>query len=77
MPKLYGEEDAPHMQLLGAASAPPVVQVPQVRVETSDPLATLLAAEPALGTDPIVTAAAEAARSQTAPPAEPSVRMLH
>ncbi|MBW1876510.1 MAG: glycosyltransferase family 4 protein, partial [Deltaproteobacteria bacterium] len=37
----------------------------------------LLAAEPALGTDPIVTAAAEAARSQTAPPAEPSVRMLH
>jgi len=79
VPKLYGEEDAPHMQLLGAASAAPMIQVPQVPVETSDPLADLLAAEPALGTDPIVTAAAEAARSQAADAAhatEPSVRML-
>ena len=73
VPKLYGGENAPHMQLLGAASATPMVQVP---VAPADPLAELIAAEPALGTDPIVTAAAEAARSQAAQPAEASVRML-
>ena len=28
VPKLYGGENAPHMQLLGAASATPMAQVP-------------------------------------------------
>ena len=74
VPKLYGEENAPHMQLVGAASARPMVQVP---VETPDPLADLIAAEPALATDPIFVAAAEAAYAQAAPPSEPAVRMLH
>jgi glycosyltransferase involved in cell wall biosynthesis len=68
VPKLYGEENAPHMQLLGAASAAPMART---RVETPDPIAKLIAAEPALAADPIVAAATEAAQS-----AEPSVRML-
>jgi glycosyltransferase involved in cell wall biosynthesis len=74
VPKLYGEENAPHMQLLGAASAAPMRQAP---VETPDPIAALIAAAPALVTDPVVMAAAEAAQSQPAQPTEPSVRMLH
>jgi glycosyltransferase involved in cell wall biosynthesis len=68
VPKLYGEENAPHMQLLGAASAAPMARPPD---ETPDPVAELIAAEPALAADPIVAAATEAAQS-----AEPSVRML-
>ncbi len=68
VPKLYGEENAPHMQLLGAASAAPMART---RVETPDPIAKLIAAEPALAADPIVAAATEAAQC-----AEPSVRML-
>lgn len=71
LPKLYGEEDAPHMHLLGAASAAPTAQIP---VQAPDPLAALLEAEPALATDPILTAAAEAVHAQAA---EPGVRMLH
>ncbi|MBW1906650.1 MAG: glycosyltransferase, partial [Deltaproteobacteria bacterium] len=74
VPKLYGEEDAPHMQLLGAASAAPMRQAP---VETPDPISALIAAAPALATDPVVMAAAEAAQSQPAQPTEPSIRMLH
>jgi glycosyltransferase involved in cell wall biosynthesis len=73
VPKLYGEEDAPHMQLLGAASAAPMVQAP---VETPDPVAELIAAEPALATDSIVTAATEAARAEAAKLSEPGVRVL-
>jgi glycosyltransferase involved in cell wall biosynthesis len=73
LPKLYGEENAPHMHLLGAASAAQMVQAP---VEAPDPLAELIAAEPALAMDPIFTAAAEATHSQATQPAEPSVRML-
>jgi glycosyltransferase involved in cell wall biosynthesis len=74
VPKLYGEENAPHMQLLGAASAAPMARPP---VETPDPVAELIAANPALAADPIVAAATEAAQSQAVDPAEPSVRMLH
>ena len=77
VPKLYGGEDAPHMQLLGAASAAPMAQVP---LDLPSPLTELIAAEPALATDPIVTAAAEAAaeatQSRAARPTEPNVRML-
>ena len=72
VPKLYGEEDAPHMHLLGAAGGyviptppPPPTPAPapaptQVGVPTQ-PFQDLLTTEPALATDPILTAAAEAA----------------
>lgn len=73
VPKLYGEENAPHMHLLGAASGKPMAQA---SVQPSDPLLELIAAEPALGTDPILIAAAEAAQSESPHPAEPGVRML-
>jgi glycosyltransferase involved in cell wall biosynthesis len=73
VPRLYGEENAPHMQLLGAAGAGPMPRAP---VEVSDALAQLVAAEPALATDPILTAAAEAARAQAAQTSEPEVRMI-
>jgi glycosyltransferase involved in cell wall biosynthesis len=74
VPKLYGEEDAPHMQLLGAASAAPIAQAP---LETPNLVAKLIAADPALATDPILTAAAEAAQApQAEQPAEPGVRVL-
>jgi glycogen(starch) synthase len=72
VPKLYGGENAPHMQLLGAASGGPMPQ-PSVEAER---LIELIAAEPALATDPIFTAAVEAAREQPARPAEPVVHML-
>jgi glycosyltransferase involved in cell wall biosynthesis len=74
VPRLYGEENAPHMQLLGAAGAGPM---PRARVEKSDTLAQLVAAEPALATDPILTAAAEAAQAQAAQTSGPEVRMIH
>jgi glycosyltransferase involved in cell wall biosynthesis len=60
VPKLFGEEDAPHMQLLDAASAASRGQEPLPRTAATH-LAELIAAEPALATDPIFTAAAEAA----------------
>jgi glycosyltransferase involved in cell wall biosynthesis len=64
VPRLYGEEDAPHMHLLGAASAGSEggYRAP-LEPETLEPFAALIAAEPALGTDPLFTAALEAARS--------------
>jgi glycogen(starch) synthase len=73
VPRLYGEEVAPHMHLLGAASTEPILQAP---VETHEPLAELLAAEPQLATDPIVAAASQAAHSQPTEPVEPDVRIL-
>lgn len=81
VPKLYGEEDAPHMHLLGAASAESIperpVQAPnQGAKQAPDPFTQLLAAEPALATDPILTAAAEAAQADAARLAEPDVRMI-
>ena len=78
VPKLYGEENAPHMQLLGAASAgpmPPMAQAP-APAETPSPIAELIAAEPALAADPIIAAATEAAHAPVAPAAESGVRVL-
>jgi glycogen(starch) synthase len=73
VPKLYGEENAPHMHLLGAAAGEPMPQIP---VEVSSRLAELLAAEPRLATDPILSAATEAARTPSAPPGATSVEVL-
>lgn len=66
VPRLYGEEDAPHMQLLGAAGARPEtpasgsthVDAPTERLEG------LMTAEPTLATDPLFTAAVHAAEDQ-------------
>ena len=65
VPKLYGEEDAPHMHLLGAAAAgsESTNDEPASTPREMELLSALIAAEPALGTDPIFTAALEAARS--------------
>jgi glycogen(starch) synthase len=67
VPKLYGEEDAPHMQLLGAASARPSDETAMdTPSHVPAPFSALLAAEPALATDPIFVAAMEAAMSEAA-----------
>ena len=71
VPRLYGEENAPHMLLLGAASAQ---AMPPAPVEPLDVLTELISAEPALATDPILTAAAEAAQAHQ--PSGPEVRMI-
>ncbi|MGB8332106.1 MAG: glycosyltransferase [Polyangiales bacterium] len=79
VPKLYGAENAPHMHLLGAASAGPLAHSPTTapaQVGTRDRLAELLAAEPALATDPIFRAAVEAARSRAMQTSRPGVRKL-
>jgi glycosyltransferase involved in cell wall biosynthesis len=83
VPRLYGEEDAPHMQILGAASADSMAETPtpsqaprQGRSRPPDLLSQLIAAEPALATDPIFTAAAKAAHAEAAATGEPSVRMI-
>ena len=66
VPKLYGEEDAPHMHLLGAASAAPTPEVwTDAPRQVPEPFAALLAAEPTLATDPIFIAAVEAAQAET------------
>jgi len=80
VPKLYGEENAPHMQLLDAASAGAMAQFPApapLPGATRDLLAQLIAAEPALAADPIFTAAVEALRSRPGQALRPGVRMLH
>ena len=62
VPRLFGEEDAPHMQLLDAASEEPRTQDEHPpAVVTTRQWAELIAAEPALATDPIFVAAVEAA----------------
>ncbi|MGB3051871.1 MAG: glycosyltransferase [Polyangiales bacterium] len=83
VPRLYGEEDAPHMQILGAASAESMPEAPaparapvQVPFASHDPLTALIAAEPALATDPIFTAAAAAAHAGAPTPGEPGVQMI-
>jgi glycosyltransferase involved in cell wall biosynthesis len=73
LPRLYGEESAPHMHLLGAASAQPM---PRASAEVSDTLAALVAEEPALATDPILTAAVAAAEAEAAHPSGPEVHMI-
>lgn len=72
VPKLYGEESAPHMHLLGAAPAQPMGLAPS-KAARADLLTALIRAEPALGTDPIFLAAVDAARLRALPP---GVRML-
>jgi len=67
VPKLYGEEDAPHMELLGAASARPAEEAPvEAPSPISEPFAELITAEASLATDPIFTAAMEASQAKTA-----------
>lgn len=79
VPKLFGEEDAPHMHLLGAASARPIPQLPaspgapSASAEVPDSFSALLEAEPALASDPLFVAAMEAAQAQ----GSPQVRTLH
>jgi glycogen(starch) synthase len=77
VPKLYGEEDAPHMHLLGAASEhiPPEAS-PDAPTHGRGHFAALLAAEPALATDPIFMAAVEAAESEAAAAEATEVQML-
>lgn len=67
VPKLYGRESAPHMHLLDAAAArPPEMQSAGASSPLRNPLSSLLAAEPMLASDPILSAAIRAARSETA-----------
>jgi glycosyltransferase involved in cell wall biosynthesis len=77
VPKLYGEEDAPHMHLLGAAGAQPSPEVlAPAPAEVPDSFASLVAAEPTLATDPIFTAAVETAQEELATSPPPEVRMV-
>jgi glycosyltransferase involved in cell wall biosynthesis len=77
VPKLYGEEDAPHMHLLGAASARPAVEAfMQAPAHVPETFSALVAAEPALATDPIFTAAVEAAQDEAEPGPTAEVRMV-
>ena len=77
VPKLYGEEDAPHMHLLGAASANPASEA---RVEAPAQIparfAALLAAEPALATDPNFVAAVEATQAEAGEGTATEVRTI-
>ncbi len=78
VPKLFGGEDAPHMQLLGAASAaagPPTATSAAIAVPK--PIADLLAAEPALGTDPLLTSALAAEAEEATTTAAAEIRMVH
>ncbi len=77
VPKLYGEEDAPHMQLLGAASASPATEaLMDTPAPVPEPFAALVAAEPALATDPIFVAAVEAAQAEIAERTATEVRTI-
>ena len=77
VPKLYGEEDAPHMHLLGAASGQASSEAPaEARTERPDPFAALRAADPALATDPIFMAAVEAAEAEAAEAGTAEVQIL-
>jgi len=64
VPRLYGEEDAPHMHLLGATGPEATQRVPLQlpRRSYESALTKAIATEPSLATDPILTAAAEASR---------------
>jgi len=77
VPTLYGEEDAPHMHLLGAASGQaPHEAPPDAPTDRPDPFAVLRAADPALATDPIFMAALEAAEAEAAESGTAEVQML-
>ncbi len=61
LPRLYGEEDAPHMHLLGASGSEAIERVPVKTWQSQEsPLQKAIANEPSLSTDPILTAAAQA-----------------
>ncbi|MDH3729341.1 MAG: glycosyltransferase [Myxococcales bacterium] len=64
VPRLYGEEDAPHMQLLGASDSGVGQQVPVQIPKPAHEGALIKATEtdPSLPTDPILTAAAQASQ---------------
>ena len=65
VPKLYGQEDAPHMQMLGAASARPFpVSGQHAPDEVLEPLSALVAAEPSLASDDVFTSALAAAKAK-------------
>ena len=67
VPRLYGEENAPHMHLLGAALAAFWDTAPtQEPAESMRRVADLLATEPTLSSDAILTAAVEAAKAAQA-----------
>lgn len=72
VPKLYGEEEATHMQLLGAATEPwsPMPSGPAAPFERG------IAKEPSIAADPILTAAADAALAEASKPFEPGVRLI-
>ncbi|MFZ1864214.1 MAG: glycosyltransferase [Polyangiales bacterium] len=76
VPKLYGEENAPHMHLLGADSTQPAPRSARNFAARSDALSRLIAAEPTLATDPIFTSAVEAVRAHPEE-AESMLRMLY
>ncbi|NNE20828.1 MAG: glycosyltransferase [Myxococcales bacterium] len=84
VPRLFGEEDAPHMHILGAASADSMAEGQTSGPAPSQgpfashdgPLSRLIAAEPALATDPIFTAAAQAAYAEAAALGDPGVQMI-
>ncbi|MGD8316615.1 MAG: glycosyltransferase [Myxococcales bacterium] len=76
VPRLYGNESAPHMHLLGADSGEVRPQGAAPAAVGSDALARLIEMEPALATDPIFTSAVEAVRSRPAE-AESMLRMLY
>ena len=77
VPKLFGGEDAPHMQLLGAASAAAPPAAPSPASDMPKPIADLLATEPALGTDPILTSALAAESEQATTTEAAEIRMVH
>jgi glycosyltransferase involved in cell wall biosynthesis len=77
VPRLFGEEDAPHMRLLGAASAEPMAQDESPPPDTTAKhWAELIAAEPALATDPIFVAAVEAASAGLPPQSAAAIHTL-
>ncbi len=76
VPKLYGQEDAPHMHLLGAASGEPMSAIDESPLPAPAALRAALSVEPALATDPILTAAVETIRRQTLEGLPGHVRMI-
>lgn len=76
VPKLFGEENAPHMHLLGAHSGEPAPRS-QAPLQGAQALSALITAEPSLATDPIFTAAVEGRLSSPAGGVGLPIRMLH
>lgn len=81
VPKLYGEEDAPHMHLLGAASAAPSQVEPVQHVQSELPLVEAIAepvsSEPTFATDPVPTSEVAAAAQPEEADVPAEIRMVH